>query len=385
MRSFRPVLTVMVVLAAAVLLPAQGARAATAVNLGLAAPFAVLGGSTVTNAGSTTVNGDVGVHPGPAVTITQNMVNGAIHAGDSVAAAAKADLATAYDTALAQGPDAPLAGDLGGMTLTPGLYSFPAAATLGGTLTLNGGGDPTAVFIIQIGSTITTAANSAVVLTGGAQACHVTWLIGSSATLGADTSFRGDVLADTSITAVAGTTVDGRLLAIGGAVTLDTNRVTATTCLPPATTTSTTTSTTGVLSITPAPAGDFASSSVTGVAQTTTAILDAFSVSDPRGTGAGWHVTAHATRFTGPSRQLAPGSLSMSAPGVTPLGSSSPTVAGGPFIIDGDAAASIATAAPNAGMGTYLFAATTLTLALPADVYADAYVSTITISVVSGP
>ena len=372
---------VVVVVAAAVLLPVQGARAAVGapVNLGLAALFAVLGGSTVTNAGNTMVNGDVGVHPGTAVTITQNMVNGAIHAGDDVAKAAKADLATAYDTALSQGPDVPLAGDLGGMTLSPGLYSFGVAATLGGTLTLDGGGDPDAVFIIQIGSTITTAANSAVILTGGAQACRVTWLIGSSATLGANTSFRGDVLAHTSITAVAGTAVDGRLLAIGGAVTLDTNTVTATTCLPPVTTTSTT----GVLSITPAPAGDFASRGVTGVAQTTTAILDAFSVSDPRGTGAGWYVTAHATRFTSAARRmLGAGSLSMSAPGVTPV---SPTVAPGPYTIDGGSPVSIAVAAAGSGMGTYVFAATTLTLALPADVYADAYASIITISVVSAP
>lgn len=368
---------VVVVLAAAVLLPAQGARAATgvAVNLGSAAPFAVLGGTTVTNAGATVVNGDLGVSPGTAVTITADMVNGTIYAGGPVAAAAKADMATAYNTALAQSPDAPLVGDLGGMTLTPGLYSFGAAATLGGTLTLNGGGDPNAVFIFQIGSTLTTAANSAVVLTGGAQACHVTWLIGSSATLGAATSFRGDVLADVSITAVAGTTVDGRLLANSGAVTLDTNTVTATTCV-----------TAGPLSITPAPAGDFASRGVTGAAQTTTAILDAFSVSDPRGTGAGWYVTAHATRFTGAAlRQLAAGSLSMSVPGVSPGGISSPIVAPGPYMIDGGSPVSIAAAGAGAGMGTYLFAATTLTLTLPADVYAGGYASTITISVLSAP
>ena len=131
------------------------------------------------------VNGDLGVSPWTVITITADKVNGTIYAGGPVAAAAKADMTNAYNTALAQRPDTPLVGDLGGMTLTPGLYSFGAAATLGGTPTLNGGGDPNAVFIFQIGSTITTAANSAVVLTGGAHACHVTWLIGSSATLGA--------------------------------------------------------------------------------------------------------------------------------------------------------------------------------------------------------
>lgn len=364
-------------LVAAVMVHVQGALATTGVevDLGSAAPFAVLGGSTVTNAGNTMVNGDLGVSPGTAATITPDMVSGTIHAGDPVAATAQAALASAYDSALAQGPDKPLVGDLGGLTLKPGLYSFGAEATLAGTLTLDADGDPNAVFIFQIGSTITTAASSAVVLTDGAQACRVSWLIGSSATLGANTAFRGDVLAVTSITAVAGTTVEGRLLARNGAVTLDTNRVTATSCL-----------TAGPLSVTPAPAGDFASRGITGVAQTTTATLDAFSVSDPRGTGAGWYVTAHATRFTGAAlRQLATGSLSMSAPGVTPLGSSSPTVALGPYTIDGGSPVSIAAAAAGAGMGTYLFAATTLTLALPADVYAGAYASTITISVVSAP
>jgi ice-binding like protein/putative surface cell wall-binding protein len=394
-RGCRPALLLTLVLTGAVLLPLQSARAAVGapVNLRSAAAFAVLAGSTVTNAGDTMVNGDLGVSPGTAATITPGMVNGTIHGGDPVAAAAQADLATAYNTALAQGPDAPLVGDLGGLTLGPGLYGFGAAATLATTLTLDGGGDPDAVFIFQIGSTITTAANSSVVLTGGAQACHVSWLIGSSATLGANTSLRGDVLAITSITAVAGTTVEGRLLAMNGAVTLDTNTVTATTCLPPVTTTTstttpTTTSTTGPLSITAAPAGDFAGRTVTGTAQTTTAVLEAFSVTDPRGSGAGWHVTAHATTFTGSTlHQLAVGSLSMSAPTVSPVGTASalPTVVAGPYTIDDTSPVSIASAADGAGMGSYLFAATTLTLALPADAYADVYTSTITVSVVSAP
>jgi len=116
---------------------------------------------------------------------------------------------TAYNTALAQGPDAPLAGDLGGMTLTPGLYSFGAAATLGSTLTLNGGGDPNAVFIFQIGSTITTAANSAVVLTGGAQACHVTWLIGSSAATTLTLALPADVYGDSYTSTITISVVSG--------------------------------------------------------------------------------------------------------------------------------------------------------------------------------
>ena len=125
--------------------------------------------------------------------------------------------------------------DLGGLTLTPGVYCFSSSAQLTGTLTLDAQGNPNAVFIFKIGSTLTTASNSSVVVinTGGNSsiACNVFWQVGSSATLGTGTSFAGNILALTSITLNTGANVSGRVLARNGAVTLDTNNVTV--CPPP--------------------------------------------------------------------------------------------------------------------------------------------------------
>ena len=142
----------------------------------------------------------------------------------------------------------------------------------------------------------------------------------------------------------------------------------------------------GSLSISNPAAANFAGRSITGTDQTTTAALDAFSVSDLRGSGAGWHTTAQASTFTGVSHNLAAGSLSMSEPTVAANGTTSPDpeVTEGPYTID-NGAVPFASAATNEGMGTYDFSATTLTLALPADVYADVYASTVTISVVTAP
>lgn len=142
----------------------------------------------------------------------------------------------------------------------------------------------------------------------------------------------------------------------------------------------------GALSITNPAAADFAGRSITGLDQTTTAALATFSVSDLTGSGAGWNVTAQASTFTGVSHNLAVGSLSMSQPTVASPNTASPdpTIATGPYTID-NGAVEIASAAIDEGMGTYDFSATTLTLALPADVYADVYASTVTVSVVSAP
>jgi hypothetical protein len=198
------------------------------VSLGNAGSFAVLAGSTVTNTGASVITGDLGVSPGTAVTgfPPGTVTGGAIHAGDAVAAAAQTGLATAYNNAAGQAPDQNLTGqDLGGQTLTAGVYNFDSSAGLTGTLTLNGQGNPGAEFIFQIGSTLTTASASNVVFANGARACNVFWQVGSSATLGTATSFAGNILALTSITATTGVQVNGRLLAQNGAVTLDTNAV----------------------------------------------------------------------------------------------------------------------------------------------------------------
>jgi hypothetical protein len=211
------------------------AAQAAAVDLGTAAPFVVLGGSTVTNTGPSVLGGDLGVSPGSAITgFPPGMVTGAIHASDAVALQAQSDVTTAYNTAAGEPSTVNLTGqDLGGMTLSPGTYTFDTSAQLTGALTLDGQGDPNARFVFQVGSTLTTASASSVSLINSASACNVAWQIGSSATLGTGTSFQGDILALTSITLTTGANLTGRALARNGAVTLDTNVIDGSTCPTP--------------------------------------------------------------------------------------------------------------------------------------------------------
>src|ERR1700730_2189685 len=212
------------------------AGAATApVGLGTASSFGVLGGSTVTNTGVTTVNGDLGVSPGTAVTgFPPGIVTGTMHKADGVAAGAQADLTTAYNDAAGRSPSASVGGFIGaGQTLAPGVYNATSSLDVGGALTLDAHGDPNAVFIFQIGSTLVTDSASQVVLTNGAQACNVFWQVGSSATLGTNSGFQGSILALQSITVTTGDTVEGRALARNGAVTLDHDTITVPTCTPP--------------------------------------------------------------------------------------------------------------------------------------------------------
>jgi hypothetical protein len=213
---------------------ASSARAATPVPLGTAEPFAVLAGSTVTNTGPTVINGDLGLSPGTAVTgFPPGTVNGSQHVTDAVAAQAQTDLTTAYNDAAGQAPTGTVSADLGGQRLAPGVYRSASSLGLTGALTLDAQGNANAVFIFQAGSTLTTASASSVNLVNGAQACNVFWQVGSSATLGTASTFRGSVLALTSITATTGATVDGRLLARNAAVTLDSNTITRSRCATP--------------------------------------------------------------------------------------------------------------------------------------------------------
>lgn len=204
--------------------------AAATVGLGSATSFSVLAGSTVTNTGPTTMFGDLGLAPGSSVTGAPHVL-GATHVDDAVAIGAKNDLTTAYNDAASRPTNGSAGTDLAGQTFTPGVRSASSSLLLSsGSVTLNAQGNPNAVFIFQIGSTLITGSNTSVSLINGAQACNVFWKVGSSATLGTGTRFVGTVMAAASITADTAATIHGRLLAQTGAVTLDTNTITTSNC-----------------------------------------------------------------------------------------------------------------------------------------------------------
>src|SRR5581483_2801923 len=194
-----------------------------AINLGTATNFGLLAGSGITNASAqSTITGDVGSSPTPAVTgLVASQVNGTLYlAPDPATDQAQVDLTIGYNDAAGAPCGTVLTGtDLGGLTLVPGVYCFSSSAQLTGTLTLDGQGDPNAQWVFQIGSTLTTATNSTVSLINGGAICNVYWQIGSSATLGTNTTFVGNILALTSIT-LDGGTLNGRALARNGAVTI---------------------------------------------------------------------------------------------------------------------------------------------------------------------
>lgn len=220
------------------LLPLVILPSARADLLGTAANFAVLAGSTVTNTGSTTISGNLGLSPGTSVTgFPPGVVTppSTIHISDGVALQAQNDNTTAYNTLATLPFVADLTGqDLGGLVLTPGVYHFDSSAQLTGTLTLNAEGSDNALFVFEIGSTLTTASSSDVQVLNGGPGDGVFWQVGSSATLGTDTVFEGNILALSSITLNTGAIIPcGRALAQNGAVTLDTNVIsTACTATP---------------------------------------------------------------------------------------------------------------------------------------------------------
>lgn len=213
-----------------VALPGTAQAAVSPVPLGTTSSFAVLAGQTLTNTGPTTVNGDVGVSPGPDVTGTETLtVNGATQVANPVALQAQADLKTAFDNAAGQTTATAIPTELGGSTLVPGIYSA-GEFKINKVLTLDGGGDPNATFVFQSAAALTAASGSQVKLINGASPCNVFWLVKSSATLDTTADFTGTIMALTDVHLRTGATLQGRALARNGKVTLDANKVTKPNC-----------------------------------------------------------------------------------------------------------------------------------------------------------
>jgi hypothetical protein len=232
---------VLLALSAGLLASAGSAQAAASpVPMGTAEPFAVLAGSGITSTGPTTVNGDIGTYPNDAMTVTGPLIlNGTDHKGDGVTQGAKTDLTAAYLAAESQTSDYPVVADLAGQTLTPGVYTTASGLAINGPvpLTLDAENDPNAVFVFQAGSTLITQPNTQVNLVNGATACNVFWQVGSSTTLGVNSTFRGTILTLQSSTLKTGATLEGAVLSRNGAVTLDQNTILRPTCASPVTAT----------------------------------------------------------------------------------------------------------------------------------------------------
>lgn len=247
------------------------AGAAEPIGMGAAGAYAVIANQTITNGGTTTLNGHVGLSPGSAVTGFETVtLNGELHLADTDASNAMAAMSAAYSNAAGQPVSATIGTELGGTTVPGGGVYASGSGTfeITGTVILDGQDDPNAVFIFQMGGTLLTAGSATVSLINGAQACNVYWRVGSSATLGAANTFRGTILAATSITLGAGTTISGRALARDGSVTLSANTITPVGCAAPAEVTTTST----VAATTTTAVGTTTTTTAVGTTTTTTVL-----------------------------------------------------------------------------------------------------------------
>jgi hypothetical protein len=306
-------------------MPTIGFNDQAPVGLGTTETFAILAGETITNTGPTTITGDVGLHPGTAFTGQADVtLNGALHIADGVALQAKNDLVTAYNDAAGRTPVTRIATELGGKTLTPGVYdSASGTFEITGNLTLDSEGNPNAVFVFKTESTLITASNSRIFPVNGARFCRIFWKVGSSATLGTDSRFVGHIFAYTSITLNTRARVQGQVLAMNGAVTLDTNVITNGICddLPTPTTSPPTTSppTTSPPTTSPPTTSPptTASPSTTDSASTTTSSSPSTPSSTTTSTTASTSTSTTTTTLHGTTSTTAPATTSTTRPSST--------------------------------------------------------------------
>ena len=251
--KFLPVLLILLIIAI-LAVPMMSSAAQATVNLGTTSTYAVLAGETITNTGTTVIGGsaggDVGLYPGSAFTGQGTAtISGTVHISDAAAIIAKTDLVNAYNDAAGRTPVTIIPVELGGQTLTPGVYaSENGYFQITGTLTLDAQGDPEGVFIFLTNTTLIAASASTVNNINSARYCRIFWKVGSSATLGTNSHFVGHIFALTSISAQTGANVQGQLLARNGSVTLDNNIINNGVCetataTPTATATQTSTTT----------------------------------------------------------------------------------------------------------------------------------------------
>ena len=212
-------------------------------TLGRASSSTILAYATITNTGDTIITGDVSLSPGTSITgFPPGLIIGTQHITDSTAANAKIDATAAYDCLSTLSPTGSVGADIGGTSIDPGIYSVSSSLAITGTVILNGGGNPDAVFIFQIPSTFIPAVDAIVELTNEAQPCNIYWLVGSSATLSVGSTTMGNIIASSSITINTNATLTGRAFALTGAITMDTNTVISCECtINPCTTSTTTT------------------------------------------------------------------------------------------------------------------------------------------------
>jgi hypothetical protein len=388
-------IAVIVAMAALIAIQSRASAAASPVSLGTAGNYAVLAGTAVTNTGLSQINGSLAVSPDDALTgFPPGIITGAQDLGDAAAAQAQTDLTAAYDDAAGQTPATSVSGDLGGQTLTPGVYNATAALGITGTLTLDAQGDPDAIFIFQLGAGLATASASQVVLTDGAQAANVFWQVSTTVTLGSGSTFAGNILALTSITAVTGAVIQGRALVINGEVILDDNAIDG-----------------DSLSLT-APAtlswSDTLNEHNQSVVDTDTSD-QTYTVVDTTGTDAGWTVTVEATPFTGSATGAVLPDATVFETNGDPSSESGTTVPGAQCAAGSDCTlptpsgsiaypvqitvAASGTGEPVAiydakagtGMGAIVIADVGWWLNIPANARLDTYTSTITLAVDSGP